>query len=348
MIIKPADSKQSDLVTLEQLRQRPDATNRQQQAIEKEINNLRAGIKGEKESAYLIDFDCKSSKHTAVIHDLRLEGRGGVAQIDHLLIHRTLTVFVLETKHFNFGIKITDEGEFLRWNDYKKTFEGMSSPLAQNDRHIKILKEAFDFLETPTRMGIRLSPSYESYVLVSTNARIDRSPKFDSSRVIKADVLLKTIKKQFEDENILDTLGKVSRIVSTETLELMARKLSGFHSPSKVNYLAKFGFGDVPAQPSSRIRTLAPEDTQPVQATTQAKPPNSLSAHTCRSCGSTKISVQYGKYGYYFKCAACDSNTPIKISCGIAGHKERIRKDGIRFFRECADCKTSSLYFENT
>jgi len=347
MIIKPADSKQSVLETLEQLRQRPDATDRQRQAIEKEVNILRAGLKGEKESAYLIDFDCKSSKHTAVIHDLRLEGRGGVAQIDHLLIHRTMTVFVLETKHFNFGMKITDEGEFLRWNEYKKAFEGMPSPLAQNDRHIKILNEAFDFIEMPTRMGIRLSPSYESYVLVSTNARIDRSSKFDSSRVIKADVLLKTIKKQFDDESILDTLGKVSRIVSTETLELIARKLSSFHSPSKVNYLAKFGLGDVPAQTSSRIRTSALEDIQQVQATTQSKDPSSLSVHTCRSCGSTKISVQYGKYGYYFKCAACDGNSPIKIGCGIAGHKERIRKDGLRFFRECADCKTSSLYFEN-
>lgn len=347
MIIKFADSKQSDLETLEQLRQRPDATNRQQQAIDKEINILRAGIKGEKESAYLIDFDCKSSKHTAVIHDLRLEGRGGVAQIDHLLIHRTLTVFVLETKHFNFGMKITDEGEFLRWNDYKKTFEGMPSPLAQNDRHIKILKEAFDFLETPTRMGIRLSPSFESYVLVSTNARIDRSPKFDSSRVIKADVLLTTIKKQFEDESILDTLGKVSRIVSTETLELMTRKLSRFHSPAKVNYLAKYGFSDVPAQTSSRIRTLVPEGKQPIQAMTKIPISNSLSTHACRSCGGTKISVQYGKYGYYFKCATCDGNTPIKIGCVIDGHKERIRKDGIKFYRECAECKTSSLYFEN-
>lgn len=347
MIIKPADSKQSDLEKLAQLRQRPDATDRQRQAIEKEINILRAGIKGEEESAYLIDFDFKSSKITAVIHDLRLENKGRVAQIDHLLIHRTLSVFVLETKHFNFGMKITDEGEFLRWNDYKKSFEGMPSPLAQNERHIQVLREAFDFMEMPTRMGIRLSPAYESYVLVSAGARIDRPPKFDSSRVIKADVLLKTIEKQFENEGTLDTLGRVSRMVSTETLEVIARKLSYFHSPAKVNYLAKFGFSDVPVQLSSRIRTSVPEDTQPVLASTQTQVYYLPGMHVCRSCGSTKLSVQYGKYGYYFKCATCDGNTPIKIGCGIAGHKERIRKDGIKFYRECAECKTSSLYFEN-
>ena len=67
----------------------------------------------------------------------------------------------------------------------------------------------------------------------------------------------------------------------------------------------------------------------------------------CRSCESGNLSVQYGKYGYYFKCADCDGNTPIKVSCGKEDHKERIRKDGPKFFRECEQCKTSSLYFVN-
>lgn len=346
MIIKPVDRKESVLEALEQLRQRPDATDRQRQAFEKEIRIFRAGIKGEEESAYLIDFDFKSSKNTAVIHDLRLESNGRVAQIDHLLIHRTLTVFVLETKHFNSGMKITDEGEFLRWNDYQKTFEGMPSPLAQNERHIKVLKEAFEFLEMPTRMRIRLSPSFESYVLVSATARVDRSRKFDSSHVIKADVLLTTIEKQFENEGILDTLGNVSRFVSTETVEDIARRLCNLHSPAKVNYLAKFGFSDAPTRPPSSSAPVLPEATQPAQTIKHTKD-KSPPASVCRSCGSAKISVQYGKYGYYFKCATCDGNTPIKISCGIAGHKERIRKDGLKFYRECANCKTSSLYFAN-
>ncbi|MCX7177078.1 MAG: nuclease-related domain-containing protein [Proteobacteria bacterium] len=108
MIIKSADEKQLVLETLEQLRQRPDATDTQRKTVEKEIKIFRAGIKGEEESAYLIDFDFKASKNTAVIHDLRLESNGRVAQIDHLLIHRKLTVFVLETKHFNCKRSSTD------------------------------------------------------------------------------------------------------------------------------------------------------------------------------------------------------------------------------------------------
>ena len=106
----------------------------------------------------------RDSKRSAVIHDLRLEIGGRVAQIDHLLLHRTLTVFVLETKHLHAGIKITEEGEFLSWNDYKKSYEGMASPFAQNERHIAVLRDAFDRVEMPTRMGVRLTPVF-SYLM---------------------------------------------------------------------------------------------------------------------------------------------------------------------------------------
>jgi len=344
MIIKHADSKQPVVATLEYLRERPDATEAQKRSVDKELKILRAGIKGEEESAYLIDFDFKSSKMTAVIHDLRLDINGRVAQIDHLLIHRTLTVFALETKHFNSGMKITDEGEFLRWNDYKKAYEGMPSPLAQNERHIEVLKDAFGVIDMPTRLGLRLTPSFESYVLASASARIDRSKKFDGSRIIKADILLKTIEKQWDNESLLNTLGSMGKFVSTETIKAIGRQLCSLHRPIAVNYAAKFGFSDSlpapPATPTPTPSTASAEVVAPV-----SEKPVSLA---CRQCGSNKISVQYGKFGYYLKCAACDGNTPIKLGCGIDGHKERIRKEGRKFFRECAACKSSSLFFENS
>src|SRR3546814_954592 len=65
-----------------------------------------AGQTGERDSAYLIDFDYASSPNWAVIHDLRLEHGSRTAQIDHLLINRWMDVYVLETKHFHAGIKI--------------------------------------------------------------------------------------------------------------------------------------------------------------------------------------------------------------------------------------------------
>jgi hypothetical protein len=353
MLIKSADNKQSAIATLEALRRRPDATEVQVAAIEKEIKLLRAGIKGEEESAYLINFDFKPSKMTAVIHDLRLEVNGRVAQIDHLLIHRTMTVFVLETKRISSRIKITDQGEFQRWNDFKKTYEGFQSPLAQNERHIEVLKDAFGLIELPTRLGIRLSPTIESYVLISASGCIERPTTFDSSRVIKADVLLSTIEKRWDKEGLLDTLGSVGKFVSMETIEGIARQLCALHRPIEIDYAARFVLREKP------LRVDAPQNqaAMPIDASSSSTPePDEQAIRSgaasaglaCRHCTSDKLSVQYGKFGYYFKCSACDGNTPIKISCGIDGHKERIRKAGQTFYRECPDCKTSSIYFQNS
>jgi len=82
-------------------------------------------------------------------------------------------------------------------------------------------------------------------------------------------------------------------------------------------------------------------------AAPSVQPPLAVPKHHCRRCQATNISIQYGKFGYYFKCDNCDGNTPIKLDCGKEGHKERLRKDGLRFYRECADCQSSAMYFTN-
>lgn len=141
MILKQADSKETLLNDLERLAANASANAPldRKKRIEQELRTVRAGMKGEQEAAYLIDFHFKDRESWIVVHDLRLEVNGRVAQIDHLLLHRCLDCYVLETKHFSSGMKITEDGEFLRWNHYRKTYEGMPSPLTQNDRHVAVL-----------------------------------------------------------------------------------------------------------------------------------------------------------------------------------------------------------------
>ncbi|UJM89511.1 NERD domain-containing protein [Rhodanobacter denitrificans] len=172
MLIKKADDHSEELAELERLTM----TGRGDAAIhaKKELAIRRAGVKGETESAYLIDFHFGSSTNWTVIHDLRIEYDGRVAQIDHLLINRWMECYVLETKHFRDGVKITEDGEFMRWNGFKHTFEGMPSPLEQNDRHIAVLRDAMKAIDLPTRLGIRIQLAFQSLVLVSPTARIDR------------------------------------------------------------------------------------------------------------------------------------------------------------------------------
>lgn len=338
MLLKAADRKDDQIAELERLVSIAPADRKAK--IEQELRAVRAGLKAELEAAYLIDFHLKDSKNTLVIHDLRLEVGERVAQIDHLLLHRTLTAFVLETKSFHAGLKITEDGEFLRWNDYKKTFEGMASPVAQNERHIVVLKDAFKQIDLPTRLGIRLSPTFEPYILVSPNARIDRPKKHDTSRVLKADMMIDAIDKLFEKEGVLETVASMAKFVSTDTLLDVGRQLVRRHQPIQFDYAAKFGLAGV-SPAVSVVEEPAPTVYAVDKGQVDEKP-------KCRSCSSENLSAQYGKYGYYFKCADCGGNTPIKIGCGKDGHKERIRKDGPKFFRECEQCNSSTLYFVNS
>ena len=338
MLIKSADSKDDVLAELEQLKSLAQATDLQRKSIDQELRMLKAGLKTEAEAAYFIDFNFKNSKNYAVLHDLRLELNGRVAQIDHLLINRTLDVYVLETKSFHAGVKINEVGEFLRWNDYKKTYEGMASPLEQNERHIAVLKDAIQLIEMPKRLGIRLAPNFKPYVLVATHARIERPSNFDTSKVIKADVLHKSIMDEFDEpvlsslKNPLAVFSTAAKIVSSETVEDVARKLAALHQPIAFNYKAKFGISDQPASLSSL----------------PFKPVGSQSGHQCRSCKSANLTAQHGKYGYYFKCTDCSGNTPIKVACNKDQCLARIHKEGEHFFRECAVCKCSDLYFKNS
>ncbi len=348
MIIKNADDKTSQIQQLEDFY--AIATGDQKNRISQELRNMRAGIKGEQEAAYLIDFDYAKSQNTLVIHDLRLEIGGRTAQIDHILINRTLNIFILETKHFHAGLKITEDGEFMSWNAFRKCFEGMPSPLAQNERHITVLNDALARIDMPSKVGLRLSPVCHSYVLISSKSRIDRPKKLDTSHIIKADMLSATVDRFFDKAGIFEVVGSLARCLSTETLEKVGQSLVRMHRPASFDYAAKFSVqvGQTSVQSTSitpQLVTTPVLPPQPVVSTEKHVEPKIQ--HMCRGCSSTDLSVQYGKYGYYFKCGGCDSNTPIKISCGKNGHKERIRKDGLKFYRECSDCGSSELFFAN-
>lgn len=336
MILKGIDDKTFQLTSLEALLTTSPASMRA--GIQRDIAAIRAGIRAEQEAAYYIDFDLKDSERTAVIHDLRLEVDGRVAQIDHVVIHKTLTVFALETKHIASGLKITEDGEFLRWNDYRKSYEGMASPLAQNGRHLAVLKDAFRQIDLPTRLGMRLEPSYRSLIVVSPQARIDRPKKFDTSCVIKSDGLIEAMEKSFDRAGVLSTFGAAARLVSSDTVADIGRQLVGLHRPSCIDYAQKYR-GHAAVDPATAVCEPAVEEqTQPARADRFA----------CRQCGKAVLTIQHGRYGYYFKCSSCAGNTPIKIDCGKEGHKERLRKQGLKFFRECAECGSSSLFFVNT
>ena len=71
MIVKQPDDRSSHIAQLEELLEIVPADKKS--TVAAELRALRAGMKGERDSSYLIDFDYGNSNNWVVIHDLRLE-----------------------------------------------------------------------------------------------------------------------------------------------------------------------------------------------------------------------------------------------------------------------------------
>lgn len=254
MIIKKRDSKRAEIDELTTLLSVPLPENKKF-LIERELRFIKSGDQGENDAAYFIDFHFASSKRWAVIHDLRLEHRGKVAQIDHLLINRFFDIYVLESKNFSYGLKITDTGEFLVNNG--KNYFAIESPIEQNKRHQIVLEQVikkYDIM--PKRLGITLTPSFYCYVLVSPKSRVvrpDRS-RFDTSMVIKTDTLRTAIDKRVDEMNSILVLTAASKISSFEAVVEAAKRLAALHRPFKTNYRKRFGIEDAGLSQTSTKR----------------------------------------------------------------------------------------------
>lgn len=262
MLIKAANDRRKDLDVLQALLAHPRATAQTRTRIEQEMRNIRAGAKGEAEAAYEIDFHHKPSRNWAVIHDLRIEHQGRVAQIDHLLINRVLEFWVCESKHFSEGVAVNEQGEFTAF--YGGRAYGVASPIEQNRKHVAVLEKLMrsGIVQLPTRLGISLKPSFRSVVLVSKNARISR-PKGTVDgieSVIKADALRKLIERDLDKESAVVTLLSMTKFVGQGTLEDFGRKVAKLHRPIAFDWAAKFGLGPMmpAAQPTSGGVVQAP------------------------------------------------------------------------------------------
>jgi Nuclease-related domain. len=306
MLIKSADDKQPSIDALEALLTRPDVDTAIKSKIDRELKNIRAGAKGERDAAYEIDFDYANEPQRVVIHDLRLEVDGRVAQIDHLIIDRLLSVWVCESKHFAEGVGVNEHGEWVAF--YGNRPQGIASPIEQNRRHIAVLQDLFDqkLVEPKKRLGLTIKPQLKSVILVSNNARISR-PKGKAAAkqvdgletVMKLEKLQSMIKRDIERA---PTLSVLKRVVGTDTIERLGRDLAALHQPITVDWAARFGLGAE-------------------QVASVAAPPRQSSARNARVCERCGAAISYGvarysethaeQFGGRILCMSCQKTAVI-------------------------------------
>lgn len=296
MIIKEADDKQLPIDALQALLVRPDATADIRKRIEQEIRNIKAGVKGESEAAYEMEFHYGPSKNWAIIHDLRIECEGRVAQIDHLVINRFLEIYVCESKHFSEGIAINEYGEcaaFFAGKPY-----GVPSPFEQNKKHITVLESVFKsgVVKLPSRLGFSLTPTLSSLVMTSKNARITR-PKSNldgMDSIIKNDQFKAKIDKKMDSDNNPLHLAK---LIGSDTLETFAREIAALHNPISFNWTAKFGLSQV--APSAEPISIPVQTTAPSSETIE-EPAKTKQKLICATC-SQPVPYNVAKFCWFNK-----------------------------------------------
>ncbi|MCE9569956.1 MAG: NERD domain-containing protein [Rhodocyclales bacterium] len=314
MLIKSADNKTKDIETLQGLLTHPAANADAKRKIEQEIKFIQSGAKGERDAAYEIDFHYGPSKNWAVVHDLRIEHGGRVAQIDHILVNRFLDVWVCESKRFGEGIAINEHGECSAFFNGKPY--GLPSPFEQNRKHCAVLKAMFDdgVVELPKRLGFSIKPDIKSLVLVSKNARITR-PKAKTEGmddILKADQIKARIEKEFDNDNNILTAAK---IVGSDTLKDFAARLAAMHVPASFDWHAKFGLPKqtaTPARPADKATAPAPAVAD--KAAEESKKKSKLA---CSSCGET-VAYNVAKFCWFNKakfegnvyCMDCQKKLP--------------------------------------
>ncbi len=322
MLIKEAADRNEDISILMSFMSRTDLTPDVRKQIDRTIRNIRSGNKGEADAAYEIGFHYGQSNNWAVLHDVRLEHRGRVAQIDHLLINRFLEVWVIESKRFSEGIAINEHGECSMFWHGKA--QGVGSPHEQNQKHIAVLEAVCDagLIAVPKRLGIAIKPVFKSLVMVSTNARISR-PSTDgwwTHGIIKADAIKARMESDGENASVLS----LSRTIAPETLMKFAGEIAKQHVPAAFNWASKFGIAEAPGPALSESceinETLMAGGAGGIAADVQhdTTPPKSEGA----SAKKSKL-----------VCSACSCSVPFNVArfCWL----NKARFDGNIFCLEC-------------
>ncbi len=231
MLIKSPDDKQKRLRLLEELRNSDRLDERQKEWLRNEYWRLKPGDKGERDAAHYLDMSFSDSKNHAVLHDLRLEADGQIAQIDHLILNRWLYFYLLETKTYSGSLHVNEHGEFMVEYSGERRY-GIESPLEQSRRHEKVLKKVLERLEITGRAGT--APTFIHIVMVHPKAIIHRPPakKFDTSMVIKADQFATWHAKFVDKLGIAATLAGTVNWRGRDTVVEWGEKLKGEHRPS--------------------------------------------------------------------------------------------------------------------
>ena len=333
MLLKDIDSKTEEINQLKNLLNL--SKNPKQQALIKaDLARVTNGYKAEKDNAYYLDFGFKDNAHNILLHDIRIEHEGKVAQIDHIIVNR-FGIEVLESKSFIGTLTINGDGSLdVAYGNKVQTFP---NPIEQNNRHIKILSDYIKaHIKLPSNLKLFGIPT-SSTVLINPKTTITNNtlPKgFE-----RADSFSTKRNEAIEKMGAVKVFKSLGCIMKIDRAKEIAEFLVKHHKPKIYDYAKKYPI-------KKEIPTV-----QPIQSSIKkriiAKTTQKPNTEHCSKCKSNEIEIVYGKYGYYFKCLSCDGNTAIKLTCSNSNCKPKIKKRKLNFYQTCESCGKDEFFFMN-
>ncbi|MBJ6725002.1 nuclease-related domain-containing protein [Geomesophilobacter sediminis] len=238
MLLKHRDGRQALIREIDRILTLP-LTLEQRVQIERDRESLETLEQQEARIAKALDFHYKDAMNWAIIHDLRLERYDDVAEMDHVVINRFLDVYVLDTKYYHYGMKVTEEGEFFLWEG--KDYRPVDSPLTLNQMNIDVLRQSVGERDLgPRRLDFPVPVKYRNVLIFdpASNLVKPQAAAIDLTAVLKSDEFVPKAEMSTANKAAVDA----SKMVSYDVLREFGEKLVRLHRRRpEPDLLARYG-----------------------------------------------------------------------------------------------------------
>ena len=233
IFVKDFSSQNQQLNDLIRLSNRIKSSTKKENLL-RDIAFIKQGLAGENNTYYEIK---NSFVPSLCLHDVRLDLGGHIAQFDFIIITHKF-ICVMETKKLNGNIFVNSDGDFIRIildnQGRELRREGMYSPISQNERHIKILRDIL------TKEELCDGTTYKSLVVLANDKTI--IDKENCTEHIK-----QLITRNDQIVNRLEKFSKESYNGKTNTEKQMwktANYLNEYNKPLNTDYINKYKLTD--------------------------------------------------------------------------------------------------------
>ena len=174
-------------------------------------------------------------KDFVVAHDLRIQCEIGRAHLDHLIITRSLEVFIIESRIAGDELCVSENEEFsARYRD-GAAFR-IRSPISQIRRGVAVMQHMFRRIELPDRLGVKVVPRFHRFIVLPEGMRLTNASAVRNEHFVTARELLRIVMGSARGSTIKTFLSSIS----PDQLRDIGRIVVRWHSPDKVDFIGKY------------------------------------------------------------------------------------------------------------